>query len=417
MGLTTLRIAWRNLGRNRRRTAFALAAIALGQLTLVAVNGMMAGMFEDMLRTITGPLVGHVQIYHKDWRDQQAVDLYVDHLHAVRSSIEAIPSVRSVSPRIYSAVLAARGEKTEQPADAEAAMIVGLDVAVESRRGGILDSLKPGELPGGKGVVVGKVLARRLDLQVGQQIAVIGQDVDEFPVSDLFVVRAVISGKTDVVNRLGILMALDDAGQFLGMPDQAHEILVQGDDYRRADEIAAQIAALPGLRDATVLTWREAAPELVSLLDMKNWSDGVFIAILFLAAAAGIANTMMMATFERRRELGMLLALGARPRRVVRLVLLESIVLGLVGVAIGSVVGTVLVLITSHTGIDYGALSGLRGQEIAYRGLNFSYVIYPKFEFRQIVFGVVAVTTTAVLAALWPAMIAARLEPAEATRT
>ncbi len=417
MRSTTLRIAWRNLGRNRKRTILAVAAIALGQLTLVAVNGLMAGMYEDMLRTITGPLIGHVQVHHKDWREEQAIDLYVDGLDETRRAIEAIPAVKSVSPRIYAPALAAQGEKPDEPADAEAAMIVGLDVAVESRRGGILDSLDADELPGGRGVVVGKVLANRLGIHVGQQIAVIGQDADEFPVSDLFVVKAVIAGKTDIVNRLGIVMALDEAGEFLAMPDQAHEILVQGDDYREAGALADQIAAVPRLADASVLAWRDAAPELVSMLDMKDLSDLIFVAILFVAAAAGIANTMMMATFERRRELGMLLALGARPRRIVRLVLVESIVLGLVGVVIGSVLGSALVLVTAQTGVDYGALGGIAGQEIAYRGLNFSYIIYPRFEFRHIAYGLVAVTATAVLAALWPAMIAARLEPAEAART
>ncbi len=417
MRSTTLRIAWRNLGRNRRRTILAVAAIALGQLTLVAVNGLMAGMYEEMLRTITGPLMGHVQIHHKDWREEQAIDLYIDHLDETRRRIEAIPAVKSVSPRIYAPVLAAQGEKSDEPANAEAAMIVGLDVAVESRRDGILDNLDADELPGGRGVVVGKVLANRLGVRVGQQIAVIGQDADEFPVSDLFVVKAVVAGKTDIVNRLGIVMALDEAGQFLAMPDQAHEILVQGDDYREAGALAEEIAAIPGLADDSVLAWRDAAPELVSMLDMKDWSDLIFVAILFVAAAAGIANTMMMATFERRRELGMLLALGARPRRIVRLVLVESIVLGLVGVVIGSVLGSALVLVTAQTGVDYGALGGIGGQEMAFRGLNFSYIIYPRFEFRHIVYGLVAVTMTAVLAALWPATIAARLEPAQAART
>jgi ABC-type lipoprotein release transport system permease subunit len=130
MRLTTLRIAWRNLGRNRKRTIFAVAAIALGQLTLVAVNGLMAGMYEEMLQTITGPLIGHVQIYHKDWREEQAIDLYIDHVAETLRRIEAIPAVKSVSPRIYAPVLAAQGERSDEPADAEAAMIVGLDVAV-----------------------------------------------------------------------------------------------------------------------------------------------------------------------------------------------------------------------------------------------------------------------------------------------
>ena len=141
MQFSTLKIAWRNLGRNRRRTLLALSAIALGQLTLVAVNGLMAGSFEEILQTITGPLVGHVQVHHKDWREERAIDLYIDKLSEVKAEIEQIPSVKSISTRIYSPVLAASGEQTDKPADAEAAMIVGVDIAVESKDGGILQSL------------------------------------------------------------------------------------------------------------------------------------------------------------------------------------------------------------------------------------------------------------------------------------
>jgi len=417
MGLSTFRIAWRNLGRNRRRTLLAVTAIALGQITLVFVNCMMAGMYAEMLRVITGPLVGHVQIHHREWREERAIDMCVENLSQARSEIEALRHVKSAWPRIYSAVLAASGEVTDQPADAEMAMIVGLEVDKESAGGGILGSLQPESMPGSKEVLVGKVLARRLGIEVGQDIAVIGQDADEFPVSDLFTVKAVVPSSTDVVNRLGIVMPLADAQEFLSLSDRAHEIVVQGDDHREAEELAARMAALPGLESAAVLPWREAAPELVTLIDMKGWMDLIFVAILFVAAAAGIVNTMMMSTFERTHEFGMLLALGTGPRRIVRMIFLESLVLGLVGVAVGSIIGSALVLITSHTGIDYGALSGVRGQEVAFRGLNFSYVIYPMFELRQIWFGVCAVTVTSVLASTWPAVLAARLEPAEAIRS
>lgn len=165
------------------------------------------------------------------------------------------------------------------------------------------------------------------------------------------------------------------------------------------------------------MPWREAAPELVTIIEMKSWSDLIFVVILFVAAAAGIANTMMMSTFERTREFGTLLAVGCRPTRMVRMVLLESVVLGLVGVAIGSVLGAAIVLITSQTGIDYSALGGIRAEEVAFKGLNISYVIYPKFEFRHVLYGVIAVTLTSVLASLWPAAFAARLQPVEAMRS
>ena len=417
MALTTLRIAWRNLGRSRRRTLLAVGAIALGQLTLVFVNGMMAGMYEQIVQTITGPLVGHVQVHHKSWREERGIDLYIDKLSEVEAEIRSIPEVKSISARIYSAVLAASGEETGKPADAEAAMVVGVDVAVESKRGGILESLKPSQRPRTKEVVVGKILATRLNLTAGQQIAIIGQDADGFPATGLFRVKAVMRGNLDLINRMGIVMSMKDAGEFLAMPDQAHEIIVQGKDPRQAEELARAVKSLPLLEDTEVLPWRKAAPELAAIIDMKSWSDLIFMAILFIAAAAGIANTMMMSTFERTHEFGMLLAVGSRPMRIVRMVLVESIVLGVVGVAVGSLLGTALVLITSQTGIDYSALGGIRAEDYAFKGLSISYIIFPKFEFRHVFFGLGAVTLTSVVASLWPAALAARLQPVEALRS
>jgi putative ABC transport system permease protein len=157
----------------------------------------------------------------------------------------------------------------------------------------------------------------------------------------------------------------------------------------------------------------------VSMIELKDWMDLIFVAILFVAAAAGIANTMVMSTFERTREFGLLLAIGSRPMRIVLMVMLEAIILGLVGVAIGSALGSAAVLWTSHTGIDYAALTNLKGEDVefAFQGLNISYVLYPTFEWRHISFGVIAVTFTSLVAALWPSVLAARQEPAEAMRS
>ncbi len=417
MSMSTLALAWRNLGRNRRRTFLAVGAIALGQFTLIFVNCMMAGSFQDMLDTITGPFVGHVQVCHPDWREERAVDLYVDRLSEVLRQISALPAVERVSPRIYSSVLAAPGEKTSNPATAEPAVIVGVDPAVEADDRGLLARVPPGALPGARGVALGDVLATRLGVVPGQLLAIIGQDADGFPVNDLFEVRAIINSRVDLVKTRGIVMALEDAASFLAMPDQAHEITVTGTDSRRSEELAEAVAALPGCAGAEVLSWRRVVPMLEQIIALKGWMDLIFLGIVFAAAAAGVANTAMMSTFERRREFGMLLAIGARPRRIVRMVVLESVLLGLLGVAIGSLLGSLAVWITSRTGIDYAALGGAKASDVAYAGISFSFVIYPLFQFRHVVFGVVAVTLTSVLASLWPAFLVARLEPVEAVRS
>jgi len=251
----TLRIAWRNLGRNRRRTLLALGAIALGQLTLVFINGLMAGSYNQMLRTITGPMIGHVQIHQSQWRRERAMDLYLDHLGAVEAQLRAVPGVTAVLPRIYAPVLAASGEETKEPAEAEPAIVVGLDAAAEAKDQGLLEAVPPDDLPAGQAVVIGKVLAARLGVEAGQPLIVIGQDVDGFPVANLFTIRAVIDSTVDLIKSQGILMALTEAGSFFGMPDQAHEIVVRGRDYRQAGELAARIAPLQVVAGDEILPW------------------------------------------------------------------------------------------------------------------------------------------------------------------
>lgn len=394
----------------------AVGAIALAQMTLVFVNSFMAGSYDQMLQTITGPMIGHVQVHHRQWREERAVDLYIDRLDTVRAQMAGLPEVESVSPRVYSAVLAASGEKRDQPADAEPAMIVGVDTTAESSRGGLIESLPAQAHPRGSTVAVGRVLANRLHVSEGQQLALIGQDVEGFPASDLFTIGAIIESQVDLVKTRGVVMSIDAASAFLAMPNQAHEIVIRGSDVERADGLAREVAALPAVSGLEVLSWREAVPEFSRMIDMKGWFDLIYLAIVFVAAASGIANTAMMSTFERTREFGMLLAIGLRPARVVRMVLIESVLLGLMGVVIGSLAGTGLVLLTARTGINYAALAGMESADIAFGGMSISYIIYPRFELRHILLGFIAVTITSVLASTWPATLAARLEPAKAMR-
>ncbi len=417
MSLSTIRIAWRNLGRSRRRTLLAIGAIALGQLTLVFVNGIMAGNFNKMLDTITGPLMGHVQVHHAEWREERAIDLFVGNFAQVKTELESLDEVTSVSPRIYAPVLAAYGERSDQPATAEPAVVVGLDCEAEVGDNGVLGNLDTALLPGEGSVAVGKVLATRLKLKEGDQLAIIGQDADGFPVSDLFEVKAIINSSIDLVKTMGVVMPIDDAGTFLAMPDEVHEVIIRGKDHNNAGALAATIATLPALSGMEVISWRESMPMIARLIDLKIWFDMVLLAFVFVAAAAGIANTSMMSTFERIHELGMLLAMGTRPARIVGMILIESVALGLIGVAIGSVLGWALVTLTAYTGIDYAALGGVEAEDIAFEGVSFSFILYPAFQLRHVILGVIAVTITSVLASTWPAMLAARLEPVEAMRS
>ena len=250
-------------------------------------------------------------------------------------------------------------------------------------------------------------------------MALIGQGADGSIANDLLTVAGVLETPMDVVNRTGVVMPLDTAQDVFAMPGQANEINVRGSaGAEGADALAARIEALPAMEGLEVLPWRELAPELAQFLDLGGMYGIIVLFIVFIAAAAGVANTMLMATFERRRELGMLLSLGATPARLVRIVLSEAVALGLLGVIVGSVLGGLFVFYLSQVGVDPTALGQEgEGTDIAMYGLSMSGAIHPWLSAMDFIPGFVGVSVVSVLAALWPAWVTARLEPVKAMRS
>ena len=155
---------------------------------------------------------------------------------------------------------------------------------------------------------------------------------------------------------------------------------------------------------------------MVDMVEMMDYATFFVLIFVFVAAVAGVANTMLMSTYERVHELGMILALGASPWRIVRMVFAEAAVLGLVGAAIGTVAGCVLVVVTSYTGLDFAALGGETVENFAFGGTRMPLLVYPWLKVTDVLIGVVAILVTSIIAAVWPAIIAARLEPMEALR-
>jgi ABC-type lipoprotein release transport system permease subunit len=263
---------------------------------------------------------------------------------------------------------------------------------------------------------MGRPLAEMMGARVGDWVAIVGQGADGSLANDLYQVVGLASTSVDLVNRQGVLMDLGEAQTLFAMPDEAHEIVLYGRDPARADRLAAHLAALPELAGAEVLDWRTLSPEMVALIRIVDVAWVFVLVLVFVAAAAGVANTMLMATWERTRELGMLLALGAGPGRLVRLVLWESVALGLTGALLGSALGVGLVALTHRTGVDYAALTGGGPSEISFGGLQWSMRLYPTLYPVDVLRTVAAVVLTSLLASAWPAARAARLQPTQALR-
>ena len=409
MKFSTLKIGWRNLGRNKKRTGLALLAIGVGQFALLASNSLMRGYADNIRLAITGPMVGHAQVHAPEWRKERALDLYVENLSGVMTEIRNDEAVGSAAGRIYAPVLVA----PEQ--DAFVAIVVGLDIEVESEPYGMLSGLD--EPLRDRHVLLGHRLAKKIAAGQGDEIAVVGQAADGSLANDLYIVQDIISSPADLINQSGVVMSLANAQELFVMPNQAHEIVIRTKQAGEAEQMVLRLGQSAALAEMEIKPWTEIVPELAVILKTSDYVGYFVVVIVFIAAVTGIANTLMMATFERMHEFGMLLALGSRPRRLIRLIVIEAILTGLLGVIFGTVLGYLFVVGTADSGIDMASWGGSgEVKDMAYKGLNLPLHVFPRLEPSDTLLGLVAVMFTSLVASIWPAWIAARLEPMEAMR-
>jgi ABC-type lipoprotein release transport system permease subunit len=411
MSVSTLRIAWRSLGRNFKRTLLVAGAIAVGQFAFLATSALMHGYGEQFFNAATGPMLGHAQVHAYDWREDRSIDLTLADIDGLLVDIRSDSNVAHASARIYAPAMAALTE------DGFMGVVVGVDPETECHEAGLLPVDGMGELLGEHRVLVGAGFAKKHDIEPGMEIAIIGQDMDGSIASDLYTVEDVMWSAVEIIYALGIVMSLDDAQELLLMPDQAHEIVVHTSDRELIDETVVRLSHLPSLADLEVLSWKELAPFVITMATMVDLFAYIVLIVVFIAAAAGIANTMLMSTFERTHEFGMLLSLGCSPGRLSTMIAVEAAILGLVGVAIGTLSGIGFVAATSESGLNYAALGGSDSYEVAFKGMQFSLLIYPRIYAKDIVIAVAAILATSLMAVVWPIMRIVRLRPVEAMRS
>lgn len=408
MHTSTLCIAWRNLWRNKKRTALALLAIAVGQWALLASQGLMRGYGDNIQNAITGPMVGHLQLHHPGYREEHALDLVMDDADRKLAFITDLPQVTNAAARIYAPVLTAPGR------EAFIATVIGIDADTESKPYGLLSGCRKALKPGH--VMIGYRLARKSGATAGEQIAVVGQAFDGSLANDLYTVQTVIKSPADVVNQSGVVMRLEDAQTFLGMENQVHEIVVRAKRSEDVPSIVMQLKTNALLNNLEILSWREIVPELVVVIDMVDYTGWLVLVLVLIAATAGIINTLLMATYERMHEFGMLLALGCRPIRIIGMIMIEAIFLGILGVVTGTLMGLLFIAVFRETGIDMAAWGGGHSEDFAYAGMRIPMEILPRIEWYDPCVGLAAVIIVSLLASLWPALSAGRLDPMEAMR-
>ncbi|MCF8104521.1 MAG: ABC transporter permease [Desulfohalobiaceae bacterium] len=401
-----IQLAWRNIWRNSRRTAVILCAVILGVWSMIFLSALMRGIIEGMIENGISALTGDIQVQDSQYPFDPSVQNSLTHPRKVKGVFaEVLPEDSRYAFRVRVNAVVSNARHTM------GVSLVGIDPEQEKEVSFLAGSIWKGNYfqnDDQRAIIIGRALAERFQTGLGRKLILMSRDANGGIASGAYRIRGIFDAEMESTEKRYVFIVKRQAQQMLGLGSRVSEGVVLLENHDMAPQVAKRIEA--GLRGESysVRTWRESLPLLDVYLDLYNGFVLIWFVVIFVAMGFGIINTTLMAVFERMREFGLLKALGMRPKRIVKTVLVESFfVLGL-GLAAGDVLGLASCLLLADLGID---LSGFaQGAEFA----NMSRVIHPSLWLQDVVTANAVVLGLGLAVSLYPAVKAARFKPVEA---
>lgn len=405
-----IRIAWRNLWRNQRRTWLTAGGVAFAILLVVFSMSMQLGQYDIMMDNATSMMTGHIQIQSAEYVDNERFEDTLMGATGLVRLVEELPAIRSVAPRVEAFALASAGERSF------GAQVVGVDIEAEARTVRFLQFISSGRAPQGPTeAMLGHVLARNLGVGLGDEVVLLGSGNEGGVAAMVVDVVGLFTTNQVEIDRGMLWTSIAGVQEAFGLGDEVHTLAIRTNDLAASAEIQAALAAhlhaeVPN-SGALVRNWDDVMPGVRQSIEIDRLGGELFFYIIELLVVFSVVNTFIMTVFERTREFGMLLAIGARPSSIVGLVQWEAFFIWLVGAAIGVGLATALVFWLADVGIYLGE------QLEEYAAQMFMPArLYPAFSLDAFTSAPLVMLAGTQLAALVSSVRVLRMRPVEALR-
>jgi ABC-type lipoprotein release transport system permease subunit len=402
-------LAWRNIWRHKRRTLIVVASIGMSLAMMMMYDGLMVGFNDAIYANAVKILGGNVQVHADGYRlktgSKQLLHLNDD--QALLVAARALPEVEAASRRINT------GGIVTNRTGAFSVTITGLEPEVEQSV-----SLVSANITSGRDltnadqdmVLIGQGLADAMEAGVGDRITMAGSDVHNQTVQRTMMIVGIYDVGLPEIERRTIYISLDEAGYLFGLNGKSTEIALFLEKLGQESEVIRKLnSAVPGYE---IDSWVKNFPEMSATIERKNSVMDVFGVIILAIAGIGIMNMLLMSVFERTREIGVLGALGIKPRQISWMFILEGAMMGLVGLIAGVVLGLIINSIFSYVGFDYSEFSNMTSYTALIKGR-----VYSTLGLEKIWQRVLTVLVISVISSLYPARMASLKEPAAALHT
>jgi ABC-type lipoprotein release transport system permease subunit len=408
------RIGWRNLWRGRRRTLITAGALALGFFSATIMVGLSEGIVAQMIENGTQLITGQLQVHHAGYKPERSLYSTIGgregvDVEAMVAAVTAHPEVVGASPRVYGGGLVSSGSETS------AGILMGVDLQRERQVSRLLDGLRDGRLPepGQAEVLLGSEMARKLEVEPGAELVLVAAAADGSLGNDLYTVVGVFHTGMEVLDAGYAVLSMETLQDLLVLDrDRIHEIAASMHAPWSAGDVATDLEAdLEGsVPEIAVEGWLSFRPDLAEYAQLAASANWIIVAVVFIMAIFGVANTMLMATFERRREFAVIRALGSARSGIIQTVLYEGIVLGVISLMVGAAITLPVMFWWSVAPPSLSALVG----DFTMAGSLVQANLRVVLSWQTPIMSAAALFVTAIVASLYPAIRSARVPPADA---
>ncbi len=399
-------VSWRNVWRNKTRSMVIISAIALGVFAGVYTIAFMFGWVNQRINAVINTEISHIQVHHPEYIETNDVHDFIPDIKTIQSAAENKTQVKAVSSRVLSTCMISSAET------GSGLQLVGIDPKKEQQVTNLHEKIIEGdyfEETKKNQIVIGKKLADKLKVKLRSKVVITLTEMDGTLTGGAFRVTGIYQTANSAYDEMKAFVRASDLKRLIKIDEHAgHELAVLLNENNQVEQVASELkSAFPDLQ---VMSWLEIMPDMKMMNESMNLMMYIFVVIILLALGFGIVNTMLMVILERIKEIGMLMAVGMNKLRVFSMIVLETVYLSLTGGVIGIALALVLIAITAHTGLDLSLWAeGLNS-------LGFDAVIYPEIGFDSVIVVTILVILTGILAAIYPAKKAIKLNPADALR-
>jgi ABC-type lipoprotein release transport system permease subunit len=398
------KMAFRDLGRNKRRTLLSALAVTVGMGLLLLMSGVLVGEMQGALKNTIQLFSGHLQIRGLNYDENKISLKWEDLIENPQGLVDTVkaqyPQIVDASPRLVVSGIVTRGENSR------GVQVIGIDPDAQVNqvyRQGLLDGdfLTTDDR---EGILIGQPLADKLGLAVGEQVNLLVNTSNGDIVEQIFTIRGIYTTNTFGYDESTVFLPLAKAQTITGAKDRASLIFIMLKDREQADMVAAALQS----PNYTVMTWREMNELIVQVEDFSNAYMTIFYLIVLGITATVVSNTLVMSVFERTREIGILAAIGMKGRRILAQFLVEAALIATLGVIGGLILGGSLSYIFGVYGFPIDI------SEFGLTGILIENRIYTVLTLDNVIYLSVLTYIVTLIASFAPARMASRMEPVEA---